>query len=156
MTGRVVLRTAVEEDEPFLRRLFLDCHPEFSRLPPPVGDSILDLQYQAQRSQYRDGCPDGTDQVIELDDRPVGRCWITESPDGLRVVDIAVLTDFRGRGVARAVLGTLQERAGVRQQPVRLSVWADNQLAMRLYTDLGFVTESEHNGYLGLIWSLKT
>ena len=58
------------------------------------------------------------------------------------VFGIAVLQPFRGRGVARALIGmTLSAARAFGLQRIELTVHADNTRAMRLYERTGFVAE---------------
>jgi ribosomal protein S18 acetylase RimI-like enzyme len=70
--------------------------------------------------------------------RPVGRLWVAESEWEIRILDIAVLREFRGLGVATAVLRETIENARMTGRAARLSVRQDNTSALRLYRRLGF------------------
>ncbi len=155
MTTQVALRNSQPSDEDFLRRLFADSHPELSSLPlpPPTLDQLLQLQRQAQLSQYQARYPNAVDQVIEVAGRPVGRCWTDLGTDEHRLLDIAVLRTEQGRGIGRTVLSGLCEQAGRAGVPLRLTVWSDNAGARRLYTSLGFILEAEAEGYLSMCWT---
>lgn len=57
------------------------------------------------------------------------------------IQNVAVLPDFRGRGIGRAlVLGSLRGFRGVGVDRVTLEVTADNNHAVRLYQHIGFTT----------------
>ena len=49
--------------------------------------------------------------VIEVDGAPAGRLYVDRRPGDLRIVDIALLPEFRGRGVGRRLLTDLQAQA---------------------------------------------
>ncbi|MEO6700257.1 MAG: GNAT family N-acetyltransferase [Jatrophihabitantaceae bacterium] len=158
MTGPVVLRGTDPGDADFLRSLHLDAHPDLARLPLPVAAAagLVDLQVRAQQSQYRAEFPDAQDQVIELAGVPVGRCWINWAASELRLLDIAVLSGYQGRGIGGTVLRRLCDQADAAGVPFRLSVWQANIDARRLYVELGFVVDGEHNGYLSMFRAAKT
>ncbi len=42
-------------------------------LPPPLRDSILRMQFNAQTSGYRGQYPDARYDIVELDGEPIGR-----------------------------------------------------------------------------------
>jgi ribosomal protein S18 acetylase RimI-like enzyme len=83
----------------------------------------------------------------------VGRCWSSRSDDEIRILDIAVLTRFRRRGIASQVLRELGAQAVNVGLRLRLSVWHANDPAIAMYRNLGMNACGEHNGYHELEWS---
>jgi ribosomal protein S18 acetylase RimI-like enzyme len=151
MIGQVTLRCAQPTDQPFLRALYLDTHPEFAQLPPEVADGLVELQLRAQRTGYLASYPAATDQLIELAGVPVGRCWTNLSETELGLLDLAVLSGHRRQGIGQTVLDGLHARAAQAGLALRLSVWQDNFAARRLYDRLGFVVQDEVHGYLSMV-----
>ena len=148
MTGALSLRPAVHEDEPFLHALYLDAHPEFTLLPAAAADEVVTLQRRAQRAEYRAAYPTSVDHVVEYDGARVGHCWTSVGDAELRVLDLALLTAHRRRGIGRAILEQLLARAAASGTALRLSVWRDNVPARTLYARAGLAVEAEQNGYL--------
>ncbi|MCW2542248.1 MAG: Acetyltransferase, family [Frankiales bacterium] len=154
----VSMRPVSAGDEQFLAELQADSRPDLRSLglPPVALASLLDLQRRAQRAEYDLRYPDAVDEVIEIDGRPVGRCWTALTRAELRLLDIAVLNDLRRQGIARAILARLVERAAAARGgcvPIRLMVWADNEAARRLYANAGFSEDNSADditGYLAL------
>jgi GNAT superfamily N-acetyltransferase len=133
------LREAGSEDDPFLRSLFAATRPEFGVLPAELADAVVAHQYEVRERQYRDRFPTLVDHVIEIDGRPLGRVSTAEVDGGavVVVVDIAVVPDARGNGIASSVLAHLLSEADGRGATVELSVATDSP-AVRLYERLGF------------------
>ena len=77
------------------------------------------------------------------DGRPVGSCWLGDTPEQLRVLDIAVLPEHRRRGVARAVLGSLCDQAAAAGQAGPALGLARQRPARELYRSLGFDRDSD-------------
>ena len=69
------------------------------------------MQFDAQDTEYRRHNPDGRFDVIEVDGEPAGRLYVDRRPGDLRIVDIALLPDFRGRGIGRRLIADLQRQA---------------------------------------------
>jgi ribosomal protein S18 acetylase RimI-like enzyme len=153
--GGLHRRPAGMTDDTFLRALFAGSRPEFAALPPAVREQIVDLQFRAQRRQYLVDAPDASEQVIEDDAEPVGRCWVQTGARAHRLLDIAIDARHRGRGVGTSVLGELQAAAGRAGVPLELSVWELNHDAIRLYRRLGFRPAGGSNGYLAMRWSAE-
>lgn len=139
------LRPVGVADEATLVQSFAESHCEgfeLLGLEAAALAGLVGMQYRARQSQYRSAHPDAREYLICWPDRaagsPVGSCWLDDRPDGLRVLDIAVLREHRRRGVARTVLAELGGRAAAAGKPVRLSVWHENEPARQLYRALGF------------------
>ena len=141
---RVRLRAAAPDDDAFLRDLWLEARPELRMLPP----ELVALQVRAQRDHYARTHPVSLDEVVEHEGEAVGRCWTAETQDGLHLLDLAVREELRGRGLGRAVLGILADRAGVRRVPLHLAVWAANAPARHLYRAVGFEERGVSGGHV--------
>jgi ribosomal protein S18 acetylase RimI-like enzyme len=138
------LRPAETSDEGLLLRIFAESHCagfELMGLEPAALAGLIRMQFQARQAQYRPQ-PGATEHLIWRGTAPagipVGACWLSDSAEQLRVLDIAVLAEHRRRGIARSVLGELCARAAAAAKPVRLSVWHANAPALALYRELGF------------------
>jgi ribosomal protein S18 acetylase RimI-like enzyme len=149
MTAPVVLRPVVSTDQAFLRDLYIDAHADIAALPAEAAQTIVDLQLRAQSAQYAATWPTATDWVILANGQRAGRIWTARTEDTVRVLDLAVCTTHRRRGIASQLLRDLQQE-GAR---VALSVWAGNATARALYDDLGFEEVGSSAGYLELAWS---
>jgi len=143
-TPPVSLRPAAAEDDEFLRRLFLDARPELRLLPP----QLVDLQIEAQRTQYRHNHPQAVDEVVDVGGAPVGRCWTAEADGELHLLDLAVRPEHRRQGIGRAVLDKVIDRAADRGMAVRLTVWSTNAGARGLYCAAGFNEVGEVGGHI--------
>jgi len=147
------LRVAHAGDESFLQAVYASTRPEMALLPwsPEEGRTFLDFQSSAQEQHYRNSHSTLQRQVIEQNGRLVGRLYRAETAAEHRVLDIAVLPDFRGQGWGTYLLQVEIERARVAGVPLRLHVEQSNP-ARRLYERLGFVLEADQGIYLALKW----
>jgi ribosomal protein S18 acetylase RimI-like enzyme len=131
---------ATTEDDSFLARLFYDVRaPEFAPLSLPSAslDQLLAMQFRAQRSGFATEFPNACDYILRVGDERVGRMLVNETHEEIRLVDIALLTPYRGQGLGESLLRTLCQRAAGAGLPLRLSVRPGNP-ALRLYERLGF------------------
>jgi ribosomal protein S18 acetylase RimI-like enzyme len=102
--------------------------------------AFIASQFEAQDTYYRQTYPSADFLVVLADGRRIGRLYLTRIDDELRVIDIALLPDHRGRGIGSSLLASiiaLAEREGL---AVTLHVEPWNP-AKRLYERLGFVSE---------------
>jgi ribosomal protein S18 acetylase RimI-like enzyme len=70
--------------------------------------------------------------------------WLAAGPDEWRILDIALLSEYRRRGTGTAVLNGMIEKARESEKPLRLSVQRANPDALRLYRQLGFKEISDN------------
>ena len=95
-------------------------------------------QFEAQDREYRQRHPAGSFLVVKWAGQPAGRLSVSRLATEIRVVDIAVLPAFRGRGIATALLAKVIADADDAGLPVTLHVEPWNP-ARRLYARLGFL-----------------
>lgn len=147
-----VSRPVTAEDGAFLRELYYDVRgPEFAMLPMAARMQLLDVQFEAQRRGYNEQYPGSEQLLIVVGEARAGRLWQHWSTEGLRVIDLSLISGYRRQGIGTALLIRLQRDAAARALPVRLSVRHDNPAA-RLYARLGFVERSSDAMYLQLEW----
>jgi ribosomal protein S18 acetylase RimI-like enzyme len=144
----VTRRPAQSSDEPLLRQLFASSRQEWDLLPPDRRDALLAMQFRAQRQQYAVSHPDAAHQILVAAGVDVGQLRLDASTPTVRIVDVTVHPDHRGRGIASSVLGEVLDNADRADRAVQLSVWSTNAGARRLYERLGFAVVGEANGYL--------
>jgi ribosomal protein S18 acetylase RimI-like enzyme len=130
------LRIVAEEDthRPFLSDLFVACSPLRSMLPEPVVLQQAALRETAYRTDY----PSAMRRIVTAQDSPIGRIVVDWAPgDTALLIDIAVLPEKQGAGVATAMMGAYLDVADQRRQFAALQVMRDNP-ALNWYTRLGF------------------
>jgi predicted GNAT family acetyltransferase len=90
--------------------------------------------------------------VIVVDGQPVGRLYVARWAEEIRVVDIAVLPEYRNRGIGSALLRDLMAEAAAAGKPLSIHVERFNP-AVRLYARLGFAPAGDAGVYLLMRWS---
>ena len=155
MNSPVSLRPATEADYDFMRRLYASTR-EAEMMHFPFDDAekraFLDQQFAAQFSHYATHYPTCERRIIEHDGTPVGRLWVDEWHDQIRLVDIALIPECRGQGIGSALLRQVMERGGAAGKPVTIHVEAYNP-ALGLYRRLGFEPIDTNGAYLLMRWS---
>src|SRR6185437_16635571 len=101
----------------------------------------------AQDAYYREHYASAAFDVIEVDGEPAGRLYVARWDHDIRIIDIALLPEYRGRGIGTALLRELLAEAAADGK--RLSIHVElNNPARRLYERLGFVQVEERGVYL--------
>lgn len=137
---RIALRSAVAADRPFLARVYASTREaELAQVPFTDEEraAFVAQQFDAQSRHYAAHYHDTSFDVIEVDGTPAGRLIVGRWAHEIRVVDIALLPEFRGRGVGSRVLAPVLAEADARGVPTTIHVEQFNP-AQRLYHRLGF------------------
>jgi ribosomal protein S18 acetylase RimI-like enzyme len=109
------------------------------------------MQFEAQHLHYHRSYSDATFEVVLADGVPAGRLYRHRMPEELRIVDIAVLPEFRGRGIGTALLREILDDGAREGLVVSIHVEHMNP-AMSLYRRLGFVAAGESGPYVRMEW----
>jgi ribosomal protein S18 acetylase RimI-like enzyme len=110
-------------------------------------DDFVRMQFDLQDRHYSAAYPDAERSVILAGGREAGRLYVHRDDDEIRVLDIALLPEFRGRGVGGELLTDLLAEASMVALPVRIHVEPGNP-ARSLYERLGFVEVGEESFYI--------
>ena len=150
----IAYRPATDEDLGFLALVYASTRlEEVARTGWPLEDQrrFLAHQFDAQHRHYRQNYPAAEWLVIEREGTAVGRLYLEEWPDQIRLIDIALLPDHRGGGSGSAILADLMAMAAAAGKPLTIHVEKNNP-AMRLYRRLGFEPIDEHGVYDLMEW----
>jgi ribosomal protein S18 acetylase RimI-like enzyme len=109
--------------------------------------AFLEQQFSAQDAYYREHYTDTSYDVILAGEERAGRLYVARWEDEIRIVDIALLPDFRGRGLGTALLERLIAEADAAGKPLSIHVEMNNP-ARPLYERLGFVEAGEFGVYV--------
>ncbi len=125
---------------------------ELAHAPWDAGQkaAFLQSQFELQRVHYRRYYAEASFDVVLCGGERAGRLYVLRQPHDIRIVDLAILPEFRGRGVGSALLGALATEARQTRRPVSLHVETQNP-ARRLYERHGFVLAEEKGPYVLLV-----
>jgi ribosomal protein S18 acetylase RimI-like enzyme len=148
------LRPETDADIPFLIALYASTR-EDELAPVPWTDEqkqgFLAHQFQLQRHHYRTYFGDTAFDVIEQHGTPAGRLYLQVRKTQLHVIDLALMPDWRRRGIGTAILQSLHVAASAEGKAVGIMVEKFNP-AMRLYRRLGFTDLTDHGVYQEMEW----
>jgi len=89
--------------------------------------------------------------LIEKDGEPIGRIYIFRSTREIRLMDIALMPEWRNRGIGSALIRELMAEARERGCTITLHVEPDNP-AQKLYQRFGFTLIENRGVYDFLGW----
>jgi ribosomal protein S18 acetylase RimI-like enzyme len=136
-----VLRKQNSHDLGFLQALYASRRwAEVSAVPgwkDAQRRAFLHSQAELQRQHYEKHFPAADFLIVEQAGSPIGRLCVQYAADDVRIVDIALLPDWHGRGIGTELLRTVLAKADAQRQTCSLSVEQGSR-ARRLYERLGF------------------
>ncbi len=156
-TAPYALRSITPEDFEFLLGVYASTREEeLAQVAWGAGqkDAFLRMQFEAQSQYYREHYKNADLSVILVGQEPAGRLYLHRRRTEIRLMDIALLPGFRGRGVGTAILNALFGEAEREGKRVTIHVESFNP-AMRLYERLGFERLEERGVYWFLEWRPK-
>ena len=104
-------------------------------------------QFDAQDVYYRAHYTNASFDVIEAAGKAAGRLYVARWEDEIRIMDIALLPEYRGKGIGTQLLRDLLDEGARTGKRVSIHVEKDNP-ALSLYVRLGFVPVGDRGVYL--------
>ena len=141
MSNQVVFRPITKDDQPFLYTLYASTREDEIAQTGWTDfekENFLRQQFVAQHQFYTEQFSGADFNIIQIDDKPVGRLYIDHREDEIRLIDIALIPDYRSRGIGSGLLSDIITDAAKVKKPVRIHVEKYNP-ALRLYERLGFL-----------------
>jgi ribosomal protein S18 acetylase RimI-like enzyme len=139
------VRLASPDDLTFLERLYASTRAdELERACFPLEQraAFCRMQFNAQQHHYALYFARAVDTVLEIDGVAIGRELLARAADELFLVDIALLPEFRNRGIGSHRLRLMIEESRRLGCPIRLYA-EQGSGAEALYRRHGFVITGE-------------
>ena len=150
----IAFRPDTPDDYDFLRLLYHSTRAE-EMVHFPFNDQqkvdFLNQQFHAQHTHYAQHYPDCERNLILVNGERAGRMWIEEREDDIRLIDIALMPEYRGSGIGGILVRELLARGRAANKSVSIHVEIYNP-AMRLYKRLGFVKKDSNGVYDLMEW----
>ena len=150
MPDTVRLRPATAVDRAFLARVYASTREEEMRLTGwtrAAIDAFLQQQFEAQDRFYREHFGEARFDIVCCGDADAGRLYVDRQPDEVRIVDIALLPEYRNRGIGGALLRDLIAESEDSGRVLRIHVEHGNP-ALSLYERLGFQRVADRGVHL--------
>jgi len=154
MDESLSLRPITPGDDAFLARVYASSRAEelaITDWSEAQKAEFCRRQFDAQSAYYAANYQGASFQVIERDGWPVGRLYVARWEKEIRIVDIALLSEFRGSGIGTKLLRDLQDEARASGKSLSIHVERFNR-ALTLYERLGFEQVEDKGVYLLMAW----
>ena len=144
-----ILTPVSSSDEHFLVELYASTRAEEMALVPWSGEqkrAFLQMQFEAQDQYYRERYPNASFDLIKFDDRPVGRLYVAELADEIRIIDLTFLPAHFNSEIFVALIKEILQKGAQVGKPVRIFLESyDPQI--ETFVRLGFRKTSEYGLY---------
>lgn len=126
------------EDGQFLSSVYASTRDDLlmTGLPAEQLQMLVQMQQRAQEHYYLANYPTAEHYIVCFEGEDVGRLIVERRDGELTLVDVALLPEFRGRGIGGAVMSDLIDEAVAEQRSFVLHVIKANR-ALNLYKRLG-------------------
>ncbi len=150
----ITLRPVKEIDDPFLLKLYASTRASEMALvdwSEEQKNQFLNMQFNAQKSYYLTNYQEARFEVIQWNNTSIGRLYVEEWTDQIRIIDVSLLPDYCNQGIGTYFLKMIMNRANKITKAVSIHVEQNNP-AMILYKRLGFKKVDEHSVYDLMEW----
>ena len=150
----ITYRHASPEDESFLFELYASTRTEELNAwgwDTEQQEAFLKMQFHAQQTSYKNQFPNSNYQIILMQQLPIGSMLVIRNKSEIRLGDIALLPEYRDRGIGSFLIQNLLAEASQAVKPVRLQVIQFNR-ALQLYQRLGFSKVGDNGTHFLMEW----
>ncbi len=154
----ITLRPITSDDLPFLYRVYAGTREAELALvdwDDAQKDAFLAQQFSAQHDYYQKHYTGTNCDIILVDGRAAGRLYVARWPEEIRIVDIALLPEYRNGGIGTWLITRILGEGREAGKPVRIHVERFNP-ARRLYDRLGFKPVEEVGVYYLMEWRVTS
>jgi GNAT superfamily N-acetyltransferase len=138
---RIHLTPICMSDSPFLFSIYSETRSaELNCVPwgEEQKQDFLRHQFQAQHQHYTSKYKDAHFQIIKLGEIPIGRLYVAELADEIRIIDITILSEFRGKNFGTRLIEEILLGADQKNKAVQIYLETNDRSEI-LFTRLGFV-----------------
>ena len=148
MIPPIRFRAVRPSDREFLFRVYVSTRPDITltNLTEPEKVKLLKSQYDAQHRHYEAYFSTADYLVVLRGAQAIGRFYVYRGSDEIRILDIALLPEFRSLGIGSIIMSDVIKEAAVADKPVRLYVEIESG-ALRFYERLDFVKVAEQGAH---------
>lgn len=148
------VQQVTSEDDPFLYEVYADTRREELAAIGWVDeqrDMFLRMQFDMQKRSYAMQYPEAEHGILLQGGIRIGRVMTQVTEESLLLIDLSLMSAYRGQGIGTRLLVDLQQRAEGMDKTVRLHVLQNNP-ALHLYERLGFRVTEDKSPYFAMEW----
>jgi len=149
------LRPATNTDDAFSLQVYASTRANEMALVPWSDEQkqwFVEMQFNAQRTSYRQERPNAEWLILMQEKNAVGRMIVDRSDDVIRLMDIALLPEYRNQGIGSKFMNDLIQESRETGKSILLHVEGYNP-AFNLYSRMGFKKIGEQSFYVAMEWA---
>jgi len=154
-TSKIILRPIKNSDQAYLYQVYTESRADEMELvdwDDQQKAAFLKMQFDAQHVYYMKQFGDAEFDIIEYEQVAIGRLYVERRADDIRIIDIALLIEYRNRGFGGYLLKTLINEAANNNLSVSIHVEKNNP-ALIFYQKLGFINVEDQGVYYLMKWN---
>ncbi|MGI8642372.1 MAG: GNAT family N-acetyltransferase [Pyrinomonadaceae bacterium] len=143
------LSPIVDFDDSFLLAVYASTRAEEMAVVPWSSEkkqAFLQMQFEAQNLYYRERYPNASFDFIKLNEEPIGKFYLAELADEIRIIDLAFLPQHFDKDVFIKLIEKVLQKGETTGKPVQIYLKSFNPLA-EIFIDSGFQKAGEHGIY---------
>lgn len=153
----ITLRPQAPTDDAFLFELYASTREEETAAlcwNNEQKQEFLRSQFELQAAHYWRHYKGASFDIVEVNGQAAGKLYVHRGEEDWRVMDIALLPQYRSQGTGASLLRSLLTEAEGAGVSVTIHVEEHNR-ARRLYERLGFRAKEQQGMYLLLEWARR-
>lgn len=136
----ITYRPIEESDSSFLFDVYASAQQEelaLSGWPKRLQEGFLRQQFEAEKMFFTEQFSQADLRIVLFEGEPIGRLYLDKKVSEIEVLDIALLPEYRNRGIGTELIRDILEEAQECNKAVHIHVRRRNP-SVRLYYRLGF------------------
>jgi hypothetical protein len=149
MSALTALIPVTELDEPFLAEIYASTRAAEMALVPWSDEqkrAFLQIQFEAQTRHYLTRYPNASFNLIKINDEFVGRLYLAELEDEIRIIDLTFLPERFDKDIFVRLLKEILQKGEKAEKVVQIYLESFNPQS-EIFARLGFQKTVEHGIY---------
>ena len=145
----IELRPVEENDTLFIESVYRSTREselKITNWTEQQKETFIIMQSMAQLAEYKKNYPGASFQLILYKKKSAGRFYTWENDTEIRIIDITLLPQFRGKGIGTFLFRELMKKSKEAQKKISLHVDPVNP-ALQLYLRLGLIHVKNNGRY---------
>ncbi len=148
--SNITYRPITEDDTSFLYEVYRSTRVDeigIAAWEYKEREEFLQRQFKMQHTQYMANYKGAAFDIILYNNEPIGRLYVDRRKDDIRIIDIALLKEYRNKGIGTEILNNLIKESEELKVPTSLHVEYYN-FARSWYERYGFKQEGDTGVYI--------